>query len=277
MPAAHRCTVEDWRGPSALGPLTTSSGPTRLVPLVLGYEPIPESVSIRGGDPARFLLEPVTGAAVVYEGSWVLVDGGFDLDGVRDPERRAAHYDYESYTAVVPPGDALAEGIAEAGLEWSDLALCAISHVHLDHTGGLRLAPPGTPVALQRREWEWLTSGVGRRETVVVADVVEADVRVLLLDGDTPLAPGLTALDTRGHTPGHQSFRVDLPDRSIVLACDAADLERNLVERRACGWTARPDDADAAQASVERLADLADDEGVEVWPGHDPAWGPWLR
>lgn len=249
--------------------------PRRLVPFVVGWEPIPESISLRGGDPARFLLEPVTAAAVAFDDGWVLVDGGFHLDRVRDPAQRAAHYDHEGYTAVVPPGDALAEGVAAAGLAWSDLALCVLSHVHLDHTGGLRLVPPGTPVALQRREWDWLRSGIGRRETVVVDDVLAADVRVLLLDGDTLLAPGLTALDTRGHTPGHQSFRIDLPDRSVVLACDAADLERNLVERTACGWVGLPGDEDDAQRAVERLAGLADEPGVEVWPGHDPDWRSW--
>ncbi|MBF4615559.1 N-acyl homoserine lactonase family protein [Curtobacterium sp. VKM Ac-1376] len=251
--------------------------PRRLVPLVLGWEPIPESISLRGGDPSRFLLEPVTAVVVVFDHGWVLVDGGFNLDRVRDPEARAAHYEYESYTAVVPPGDALAGGVAAAGLAWEDLALCALSHVHLDHTGGLRLVPAGTPVTMQRREWDWLRSGIGRRETVVVDDVLGADVRVLLLDGDTELAPGLTALDTRGHTPGHQSFRVDLPDRTVVLACDAADLERNLTERTPCGWVGVSGDEADAQRSIDRLADLADEPGTEVWPGHDPEWGPWRR
>jgi N-acyl homoserine lactone hydrolase len=263
--------AEQFRHPGLTGP------PTALVPLVLGWEPIPESISVLGGDPAHFLLEPVTAAAVVFADGWVLLDGGFHLDRVRDPVARAAHYDHQGYTAVVPPGDALADGVADAGLDWSDLALCGISHVHLDHTGGLRLVPAGTPVVLQRREWDWLGSGVGRRETVVPADVLEADVRVLLVDGDTELASGLTALDTRGHTPGHQSFRVDLPDRSVVLACDAADLRRNVTERRPCGWVARQEDVPASERAIARLADLDAEPGVEVWPGHDPAWAPWVR
>ena len=257
--------------------LALAGRPRRLVPFVLGWEPIPESISLRGGDPARFLLEPVTAAAVVFDEGWVLVDGGFDLDRVRDPEQRAAYYDHENYTAVVPPGDALAEGVAGAGLAWASLAACVVSHVHLDHTGGLRLVAPGTPVVLQRREWTWLRSGIGRRETVVVDDVLGADVEVLLVDGDTDLAPELGVLDTRGHTPGHQSVRVDMPGRAVVLACDAADLERNLTERTPCGWVGIRGDEPDAQRSVDRLADLAGLPGVEVWPGHDPAWGPWMR
>lgn len=249
--------------------------PTRIVPLVLGWEPIPESVSLRGGDPARFLLEPVTGAAVCFADGWALVDGGFNLDVVRDSALRKQYYDYESYTAVVPPGDALAEGIAAAGLDWADLGFSALSHVHLDHTGGLRLAPAGTPVVLQRREWDWLQAGAGHRETVIPSDVLGADVDVRLVDGDALLAAGFSALDTSGHTPGHQSFRVDLPGRSVVLACDAADLERNVTERIPCGWTGGPDGERLAERAVERLADLSALDGVEVWPGHDPGWHAW--
>jgi N-acyl homoserine lactone hydrolase len=266
------CTVSEFAQPFSL-----TGGPRRVVPLVLGYEPIPESMSLRGGDPSRFLLEPVTAVIVVYDDGWALVDGGFNLDGVRDPIRRAAHYDYESYTAVVPPGDALAEGVAAAGLDWNELAFCAISHVHLDHTGALRLVPSGTPVALQRREWEWLQGGAGHRDVVVPADILEREIEVVLLDGDTVLAPGFTAVDTRGHTPGHQSFRIDLPERSIVLACDAADLQRNLSERIPCGWTAVPGDEEQAARSLERLVALAAQPRVEVWPGHDPEFSEWMR
>ena len=266
------CSVSDFARPFAL-----SGMPRQVIPLVLGYEPIAESMSLRGGDPSRFLLEPVTGAIVAYDDGWALVDGGFDLDALRDPTLRAARYDYESYTAVVPPGDALAEGVEAAGLEWSDLGFCAISHVHLDHTGALRLVPNGTPVALQRREWDWLKGGAGHSDVVVPADILQREIEVVLLDGDTVLAPGFTALDTRGHTPGHQSFRIDLPGRSIVLACDAADLERNLTERIPCGWTAVPGDEEQAARSLERLADLTAEPGVEVWPGHDPAFREWMR
>lgn len=250
--------------------------PRALVPFVLGYEPIPESISILGGDPARFLLEPVTAAAVVYDEGWVLLDTGFNVDIVRDPARRAAHFNYESYTAIVPPGDPLLDEVAAAGLDWGELRLCAVSHMHLDHTGGLRLLPPQVPILFQSREWDWLDTGAGVRQTVVPSDMLDRADQVRLLDGDTVIAPGLTALDTRGHTPGHQSFRIDLASSSVVLACDAADLRANIDRRIPCGWTARPDDAASAQGSIERLAAL-EGPGVEVWPGHDPEWGGWLR
>lgn len=258
------------------GTLAVTGAPLRLVPLVLGWEPIRESVSIRGGDPQRYLLEPVTAAAVEYADGWVLLDSGFDVDVIRDPARRGAHYNYDGYTALVAPGDPLVEQVAAEGLEWDALRGLAISHLHADHTGGLRLIADEVPVLLQAAEWAWLAAGAGLPEVVFQDGVLARRAQVRLLDGDAVIATGLEALDTAGHTPGHQSFRVALPERTIVLACDAADLRANIERRLPCGWTGRPDGDDAAQRAIDRLADL-DAAGEEVWPGHDPEWHGWLR
>jgi glyoxylase-like metal-dependent hydrolase (beta-lactamase superfamily II) len=252
--------------------LSIEGTPQRLHRFVLGYEPIPESLSIHGGDPSRFLLEPVTAVAVCYADAWVLLDSGFNVDTVRDPVRRAAQYNYDSYTAVVPPGDPLVDQVAQAGLDWARLAGCAVSHLHLDHSGGLRLLENGPPVILQRAEWTFATTVADKRHAYARDDYLRPGLDLRLIDGDTALAPGLTALDTRGHTPGHQSFRVDLSDRAVVLACDAADLRANITERRRCGWTASRELETAAQQAIERLYTLDQADGVEVWPGHDPNW-----
>ena len=254
--------------------LAVEGRPRHLHPFVLGYEPIPESLSILGGDPMRYLLEPVTAVAVCYPEAWVLLDSGFDVDVVRDPVRRAARFTYDSYTAVVPPGDPLVDQVARAGLDWARLAGCALSHLHLDHTGGLRLLVDGPPVLVQAAEWEFGATA-GRQHVYAPEDYLRPGLDVRLLDGDTVVAPGLAALDTRGHTPGHQSFRIDLPDRTVVLACDAADLRRGVEEARRCGWVAEPGAEGAAQAAVDRLAALDAVPGVEVWPGHDPDWWAW--
>lgn len=261
----------DWR-PGVVG---VSGTPRRLVPMVLGYEPIPEAMSIAGGDPTRYLLEPVTAAAVVYDDGWVLLDSGFDVDVVRDPVRRSAIFNFDSYTAIVPPGDPLPDAIAAAGLDWDDLAAVAISHVHLDHTGGLRFVCPQTPVLFQRSEWEHGSTLQTPHGAVVVEDFTRPGLDIVLVDGDAVLAPGLQALDTAGHTPGHQSFAIDLGHRTVVLACDAADLHANVVTATACGSTMRSEDAPLAERAARRLHELDQRPDVEVWPGHDPDWAPW--
>lgn len=256
--------------------LPLSGRPVALHRLVLGYEPIPEWMSLLGGARDRYLLEPVTAAAVEYpDGRWVLLDTGFNVATVRDPAARAAHYNYESYTAVVPPGDPLLDQSARLGLDWTALAAAAVSHLHLDHSGGLPHLSNGPPVFVQRAEWAFATGPAGLPQTYFRDDYENRDLDVRLLDGDSALAPGLDALDTRGHTPGHQSFRVELGARAIVLACDAADLRRNITEARPCGTTARPGDAAAAERAIRRLHALDAIGGCEVWPGHDPDFRAW--
>ncbi len=60
-----------------------------------------------------------------------------------------------------------------------------------------------------------------------------------LADGEAEIAPGITAVPTYGHTPGHQSFVVEL-DESVggdgfVFAFDAADLTENIEHELAIG------------------------------------------
>lgn len=265
-------TARDWQQGAHLD---VAGRPQRLVRFVLGYEPIPHSLSVAGGDPYTFFLEPVTAVAVVYERGWVLLDSGFNVDIVRDSEARGRNYNYDSYTAVVPPGDPLVDQVALAGLDWAELAGCAISHVHVDHVGGVRLLENGPPIVFQRAEWEFASTVAGLEHAVIVDDYSRNGLDIVLIDGDTEFAPGITALDTSGHTPGHQSFAIELPDRMVVLACDAADLRENITESIACGTTALPGDAAKAVTAIQRLTALDALDGVEVWPGHDPEWLPW--
>lgn len=258
--------------------LRVGGRPSRLVPLVLGFEPIAESVSLRGGSRFRHLLEPVTAAAVVYDEGWILLDGGFDPARLRDPRERARRFTYESYLPVLPPGDPLVDQIAEAGLEWDQLAAAAISHAHFDHTGAARLLRADQPLILQRREWEHVRAVPSERQAFLFRDdFAHPQLTLALLDGDTSIAPGLEAIDTSGHTPGHQSFVVALSGRTVVLAGDAADLHANIVRRIPTGSTAVPEDALLAERAIERLADLAAEHTTEVWPSHDPDWEPWAR
>lgn len=250
--------------------------PIALIPLVLGFEAVAESVSVAGGSTFRHLMEPVTGAAVVFDRGWVLVDGGFDPARVHDRAVRREVFDYENYAPIVPRPDPLRRQIDAAGLSWSTLAAVVLTHAHFDHTGGVRMLRPGAPVILQRAEWEHLRGAADPRMAFhLPGDFERADLDIALVDGDTVLADGLDVIDTAGHTPGHQSVVVTLPERTIVLAGDAADLRANIEHRTPCGSSVGGDGAARAQRAIDRLADLDARAGWEVWPAHDPDWAPW--
>ncbi|MDQ1129277.1 N-acyl homoserine lactonase family protein [Microbacterium sp. SORGH_AS_0888] len=274
-PGAVRSAVREHSESPALA---VDGRPRALVPMVVGYEPIAEAVSVAGGSRFRYLLEPVTAVAVVFDRGWILVDGGFDPRRVRDAAARVAGFDYENYTPIVPPGDPLTDQAAEAGLEWSELAAAVVTHAHFDHTGAARLLRPDQPLLLQRREWEHVRDTDDARSHFLFRDDLDRPgLTLVLLDGDTQLASGLGVIDTRGHTPGHQSVVVELPGRTVVLAGDAADLRVNVAACRPCGSVVGPDGSAEADRAIRRLAELDALPDVEVWPAHDPDWEPWRR
>ena len=102
-----------------------------------------------------------------------------------------------------------------------------------------------------------------------------------LADGDVEIAPGVTALLTAGHTPGHQSFMVELDERAggggYVFAFDAADLQENL-DREEPVTAAFGGDARITLPSIRRLKAIAAERGFPLVPGHDPdVWPRFTR
>jgi len=96
------------------------------------------------------------------------------------------------------------------------------------------------------------------------------------MDGEAEIAPGITTVMTPGHTPGHQSFIIDLPDGSgYAFACDAADLTENIEREIAPGGFVHCE-ADVPLASLLRLKKIAAERGYPVIPGHDPVLWPAL-
>lgn len=98
-----------------------------------------------------------------------------------------------------------------------------------------------------------------------------------LADGDVSIAPGVTAVLTAGHTPGHQSFVVDLDESvgggGLVFAFDAADLSANIDRELAVGGRV----AATAEQTIEvirRLKSLSAAKGYQLLPGHDPLVWP---
>jgi N-acyl homoserine lactone hydrolase len=89
-----------------------------------------------------------------------------------------------------------------------------------------------------------------------------------LRDGDWEAMPGLRLLDTRGHTQGHQSALVDLPESgTLILPFDAADLQENFDDDILPGECC--DDA-AALSAVLRLKAIEKESKGTLLLFHDP-------
>jgi N-acyl homoserine lactone hydrolase len=253
----------------------------RLIPLIVGWERLPKSYSIHEDTSGLQLLEPVPVVLLDTDDGWTLLDTGINTALMRDrPLYERLHGRNHEIVPILPPGggEPLAEALAAHGVALSDITAIHLSHLHNDHAGGLRLFDSSVPVTVQRRELEYGLADhpFPERHGMFRIDFDDPDIDWRLIDGDAELAPGLRAVLTPGHTPGHQSFAVDLPDgNGYVLAFDAADLEENIERELAVGGFVHCRAEDTVEP-ILTLKRIAAETGYRIIPGHDPEVWPAL-
>jgi N-acyl homoserine lactone hydrolase len=146
-----------------------------------------------------------------------------------------------------------------------DILIC--THFDMDHAG-YHDAFPNAELIVQRAHYELARSGHPRFAPARTHWDHPA-LHYRLIDGDTELLPGLTLLETSGHTTGHQSVLVRLPQTGpVLLAIDAVSIQRAFTADR----QASPMDENEEQlrASTQKLLDLVEREHVALAVfGHD--------
>jgi glyoxylase-like metal-dependent hydrolase (beta-lactamase superfamily II) len=258
-------------------------GVRRIVPLTLGYADLVRSVSVHGAPAGERLREPVPGVLLHCDGGWLLLDTGFNLALINDPALRQRFYPDPDMQPVLPdPGEPLEDALRMVGVELADIHAVAVSHLHMDHAGGLKHFAGRVPVHVQRSELDYglrTPHPEPERQGIFRVDFDDPRIDWRVADGDHEIAPGVTAVLTAGHTPGHQSFVVDIDDRSggggFVFAFDAADLTENIEQELAIGSVIGVEHS-ATVEPIRRLKRLAADRGYQLVPGHDPVVWPTL-
>ncbi|MCY3916388.1 MAG: MBL fold metallo-hydrolase [Chloroflexi bacterium] len=159
-------------------------------------------------------------------GKHIIVDTGFG-NSLSDSQRRFLYID---------EFDGTHRGLAALSLAAADIDIVIDTHLHDDHcTGNFRIrddgsrAPafPNAEYLVQRREYDDAihlnerTRGAYRPENYVP---LHESGQLRLLNGDAEIAPGVTAIVTPGHTPGHMSVRIESGDQRAAFLCDMASL-----------------------------------------------------
>ncbi len=135
----------------------------------------------------------------------------------------------------------LFDALAELSLAPEDVTHLVNTHLHFDHCGGnTRLdaqgqAAPSFPrarYAVQQREWADATRPHERsRASYLARNFAPIEEAGLLdrVDGEVEYLPGVTLLPTPGHTLGHQSLLIDLPDgRRLFYPADLIPTSSHL-------------------------------------------------
>ena len=162
----------------------------------------------------------------------------------------------------------LASQLEMLGVKPADIKYVAVSHTHPDHIGNVEMFPH-TMLLVQKAEYEWPSPlGVGRFKPEHPVTKLEGDYDVF---GDG----SVTLVATPGHTPGHQSLLLKLPNTgAIVLSGDAVHFKSNWDNRRVPSGNT---DKDKTLASMQRIADILAKENAQLWINHDKAQRDTLK
>jgi glyoxylase-like metal-dependent hydrolase (beta-lactamase superfamily II) len=172
-------------------------------------------------------------------------------------------------------GEWIVPALRSAGFEAETVDLVALSHLHFDHAGGLlagdgSAAFPRARIVAQRREWEFALGDNPRLQASYEQDelrLAEPFARDDAVEGTVEVMPGVEAIQTGGHSGGHQAVAVHGPNGTIGFFGDLCMRPWSAQPR----WI--PSFDDFPLTSVEVKASLfrrALDENWTVVLSHEP-------
>jgi N-acyl homoserine lactone hydrolase len=194
------------------------------------------------------------------DGRRMLVDTGLPGAYYDDPLAAAQADNYDNWVTVhVTDENRPAGQLAKIGLKPEDITHVVVTHTHFDHAGGLHDFPNAVHL-IQRAEIE-------NRKPAYFGFSWPERVEFQLLDGDAEIGVGIQLLSTPGHTPGHMSIALELPNTGkLLLAIDAIYLSRSAeLDNFNAAWSRTK-----SRASGHRVLDLAASSGARLLYGHDP-------
>ncbi len=239
----------------------------KLYILLCGYEIIRKSACTRGLGQNFILAVPICAYLLDTAQGFVMFDTGLNSARLAHDAHARALFTNDKFPAppiVLPEHEPLPQ-LAAIGVAPDDVSQVILSHTHSDHVGNLRYFRRAR-VVIQRAEHEAAFSDEGRGR-FYFSDIASREMDWQLIDGDCEIMPGLDAILTGGHRPGHQSLVVRLPESGTkVLTADVGDLRENFTSEI---LGSAVDDA-AALASIRRLNAIVASTGAELVPLHDP-------
>jgi glyoxylase-like metal-dependent hydrolase (beta-lactamase superfamily II) len=141
---------------------------------------------------------------------------------------------------AVDGGGLLRDRLRARGVRPEDVTDVVNSHLHWDHAGGntyrrpggeLEPAFPNATYYVQRREVEFARSATARTRGSYEPQDYEpllSGARIVVLDGEAEIAPGVQVHPAAGHLPAMQVVTVNGPTDSLFFAADLIPTTRHL-------------------------------------------------
>lgn len=181
----------------------------------------------------------------------------------------------------------MAANFAAAGFDPKQVDMVVISHFHGDHIGGLVTAEgapafPNAEVKVPLAEWDYWLDDANMNKAAEGSNLRNAHANVRRVFGAIPgknltkfqdrneVAPGITAMATPGHTPGHTSFVLASGNARLLVQADVTSGIA-LVFVRNPDWFGGGDmDGPMAVATRRKLYDMLASEKMPMTGYHLP-------
>jgi glyoxylase-like metal-dependent hydrolase (beta-lactamase superfamily II) len=171
------------------------------------------------------------------------------------------------------------ENLAAAGVDPKSIDVVLLSHLHPDHTNGIRgldgsIAFPNAEIMVPSVDWAFWTSeenaAKARSDEMMknyFANVKKTfagiESKVTKYDWGKEVAPGITSIEAPGHTPGHTAFAIASGNSRILIQSDVTNIPEFFL--RNPDWHVAYDaDPLVAQATRHKFYDMASAEKALV-------------
>jgi glyoxylase-like metal-dependent hydrolase (beta-lactamase superfamily II) len=171
------------------------------------------------------------------------------------------------------------QNLAAAGVDPKSIDAVIMSHLHPDHTNGIRAADgsmafPNAEIMVPAKEWEfWMSAeNAAKAQSNEMMKGYFANVKkiytgieskVTKYDWGKEVAPGVTAVAAAGHTPGHTTFAIASGGSTVLIQSDVTNIPE-LFLRNPDWHVAYDTDPAVAQETRHKFYDMAAAEKATV-------------
>jgi N-acyl homoserine lactone hydrolase len=230
-----------------------------------GFINLDRSILLTVTDMGKSIKAAIYSVLHMHDKGPVLVDVGLNPDGLTNPEDA-----WGPRAKLIKPelteGDDIRNRLRELDLDVSDIRMVLLTHLHLDHTGGLRFFNR-CPIMVQTAEYRFAFHPDAFVSAQYMRNDFDHPLNFRLLEEDQIVLPGISVIKTPGHTPGHQSILVKLVSgKAYIFPGDAICLRDNLTLKipPSNSWS-----SEQATDSIYRLEHLSKLMGARIIPSHD--------
>jgi glyoxylase-like metal-dependent hydrolase (beta-lactamase superfamily II) len=175
------------------------------------------------------------------------------------------------------------QNLAAAGVDPKSIDIVLLSHLHPDHTNGIRAADgsiafPNAEIMVPVKDWEFWTSEENTAKAQssemmknyfanVKKTFAGIETKVTKYEWGKEVASGITSIGTPGHTPGHTSFAIASGNAKVLIQSDVTNIPELFL--RNPDWHVAFDiEPDLAQQTRHKFYDMAAAEKATVLGFH---------